>query len=88
VDQEGNPISNAFIYPVGARTGQKGWLTWFDAPGSESQWTDREGRISWTIVPDAELNFTVSAPGFGPETNGTIHPDGQEHEITLSLGSR
>jgi hypothetical protein len=38
-------------------------------------------------VPDAELHFKVSAPGFGPETNGTIHPDGQEHEITLSLAS-
>jgi RNA polymerase sigma factor (sigma-70 family) len=87
VDQEGSPISNAFIYPIGARTGQPGWLTWFDTSDPGWQWTDQEGRISWTNVPDAELHFKVSAPGFGPETNGTIHPDGQEHEITLSLAS-
>ena len=45
--------------------------------------TDSEGRLVWSNAPDAEMTFTVTAPGHMPINSGRVNLDDQEHLITL-----
>ena len=46
--------------------------------------TDAEGRAVLTNAPDTDLKFDVEATGFRRQNGLIIHPDGEEHVITLS----
>ena len=45
--------------------------------------TDRDGRVMLANAPDAEMTFNASASGFLHVNDIKIHPDGEEHIITL-----
>ncbi len=50
---------------------------------------DQEGKICvWENAPDSNIELTVFALGYGQPTNVTIHPDDQEHVITISRERR
>jgi RNA polymerase sigma factor (sigma-70 family) len=44
---------------------------------------DREGRLTVTNAPDAEMRFSAYAPGYFRSASFTVRPDGQEHVIVL-----
>ena len=43
-----------------------------------------DGRLEWDSAPDQELRFSVSASGYMRSREVTVHPDGQEHTVTLT----
>jgi hypothetical protein len=45
---------------------------------------DREGRLTVTNAPDAEMGFAVRAPGYFVDRSITVRPDGREHVIVLT----
>jgi hypothetical protein len=71
----------------------------FSVPTPSLQFTDQQGLVCWSNVPDADLRFQVFADGLrvlNGQTNEargegfnfagdfvTVHPDGQEHFITM-----
>jgi RNA polymerase sigma factor (sigma-70 family) len=84
VDKEGNPVPHANI-----------WYNNFDQGVIDpnrpkpvqiefNPTTDREGRASLTNAPDVEMKFDVQATGFLRANGIKVHPDGEEHEITIS----
>lgn len=81
VNQAGEPIRGAYIWnntiPQGA-TGHKPVQIDFN-PRS-----DREGRAVLTNAPGVELTFDVQARGYLRIDGIKVHPDGQEHVVTLS----
>ncbi|MGA2281739.1 MAG: sigma-70 family RNA polymerase sigma factor [Verrucomicrobiota bacterium] len=83
VDKAGSPVSTAHL-----------WLNTFERGRIDSNrpkpvqveynsQTDHRGRVVWTNAPDAELTFDVRASGFMRVDGVKIHPDGEEHVITL-----
>ena len=45
--------------------------------------TDADGRAVWEDAPDREMSFDFYAAGFMRSSGVQIHPDGQEHVVTL-----
>jgi hypothetical protein len=82
VDRAGHPIPKANV-----------WLNTFnDGPNASSApqiqtdfspLTDSEGRVVWNEAPDADLAFDVQAAKYMRFSNYKVHPDGEEHVITL-----
>ena len=80
VDASGSPITGARLWydAFGRRS---------DAPIPQIEFSrnsDSDGRIVWEHAPDRDLEFDCSAEGFMRASLVAIHPDGQEHTITLS----
>jgi len=46
--------------------------------------TDKTGQMLWSNAPDSELEFDIAASGYMRKSEIKVHPDGQEHLITLS----
>ncbi len=83
VDKAGNPVPKARL-----------WLNPFERGSIDSNRpkpvqveynpkTDQQGRVVWTNAPDAELTFDAQASGFLRVDGVKVHPDGEEHVITL-----
>jgi RNA polymerase sigma factor (sigma-70 family) len=45
--------------------------------------TDADGRVAWTNAPDTELWLDIWASGYMALADFKIHPDGEEHVVTL-----
>lgn len=84
VDKDGNPVPHANI-----------WYNNFDQGAIDpnrpkpvqvefNPTTDGEGRASLTDAPDVEMKFDVQATGFLRANGIKVHPDGEEHDITIS----
>jgi len=84
VDAEGHAIANAFVNVV---PDDKRYFTDFGIHNPIQNWSDSEGRVSWTNAPDTDVRLNVSAAGYPATLSEKIHPDGNEHVITLSQGS-
>jgi RNA polymerase sigma factor (sigma-70 family) len=79
VDASGQPVSGARLWfdPFGRR---------LPGPFPQVEFlqdSDPDGRIVWGHAPDQDLEFDCSAPGHMRVSDLLLHPDDQEHEITL-----
>jgi RNA polymerase sigma factor (sigma-70 family) len=79
VDASGRPVSGAQLWynPYGRRL-----------PGPFPQFeflqnSDPDGHVVWEHAPDQDLVFDCSASGYMCVHDLVLHPDEQEHEITL-----
>jgi len=80
INSEGNPIPKAQV-----------WLNPFSPDGADStpvqvdfkRLTDVKGNLKWSNVPNQELTFDISAPGYMRISRIKITPDEGEHVITL-----
>ena len=81
VDRQGNPVPHAHV-----------WLnTWSQnlvaPPQAEVELrSDAEGRVVWEDAPDADLLFNLYAKGCMQVSDYKVHPDGEEHLVTLPPG--
>ncbi|HXP61015.1 MAG TPA: sigma-70 family RNA polymerase sigma factor [Dongiaceae bacterium] len=79
VDASGQPVSRARLWydPFGRR---------LQGPFPQVEFlqdSDAEGRVVWEHAPDQDLEFDCHASGYMRVADLVLHPDEQEHEITL-----
>jgi RNA polymerase sigma factor (sigma-70 family) len=84
VDKDGNPIPKAEVsldtFPSG-RVDEQNKRPKMQIDSHRT--TDVEGRLVWNEAPDEEMEFNVSASRFMSSYGVKVHPDGEEHVITL-----
>ncbi len=78
MDTFGNPIPNAMVWYDCINNG---WSD-SDVQIDFNRTTGPQGRVWLTNAPDTDMKLSVSATGF-LGSRATIHPDGEEHVITL-----
>ena len=92
VSQNGKPVQKATLW---LETTEGHWMGPADRePGGNKRGavavqtelelhTDADGRANWSEAPDSDLSFSVAAPGHMYFHHYRVHPDGQEHTVTL-----
>ena len=73
-DEEGNPITNAFVETTRRAIDKIKW----------SDRTDAEGRFEWASAPQEPLLYSVLAEGFNRAYALQLQADGSDHEVKLS----
>jgi RNA polymerase sigma factor (sigma-70 family) len=81
VDENGNPISKAYIW-YDTMTRQPDQPTPIQA-NAELR-SDKDGRAVWKNAPPGQLEFAIQATGFQRRDNVPITSDNEEHVITLA----
>ncbi|HEX5445288.1 MAG TPA: carboxypeptidase-like regulatory domain-containing protein [Pirellulales bacterium] len=87
VDEQGQPLAGALLWPTGAKTRERRW--WGALPGvDEAAVADAEGRFVITSQePKLALDVQASAPGYATSPAKLFDLDGSEHEIRLRRGA-
>lgn len=87
LDDQGDPLPGAVVFPNGAKTTDKRW--WGQLPGvDEASITDSDGQFVITSQePKLGLDLRVSAPGFADFPSQLFDLDGRIHEIRMQLGA-
>ncbi len=77
VDEQGNPVANAFIETTRRAVDKIKWCTN----------TDASGRFEWDSAPPEPLLYSVLAEGFNRAYAQSLKADGSEHDIKLTRHS-
>jgi hypothetical protein len=87
LDEGGQPLAGAVVWPTGAKTHEKRW--WGALPGvDEAAITDAEGRFVVTSQDvKLGLDLKATAPGYATFPAQLFDLDGREHEIRLRRGA-
>jgi len=82
-DAQGNPVPKATVMYLNRSPGLQQNHS-VDVQFRFRATADREGRVTVTNAPDAEMRFSAYAPGYSRGDSITVRPDDQEHVIVLS----
>jgi len=87
VDAAGNPVPRASIHYNNMDQGRVDPQRPKSVQIEYNATTDREGRAVLTNAPDADMKLQVRGPGSAHGTDLTVHPDDEEHLVTLTTGN-
>jgi hypothetical protein len=73
-DEQGNPVTNAFIETTRKATDKIRWSTN----------TDADGRFQWDSAPQEPLSYSILAEGFNRAYDLSLQADGSDHQIKLA----